>query len=483
MIRKVLLSAGLGASLAFSAPFLAFAADTKTAPAANSPETYRLLGLFGDVMERVRNDYVEPVTDDQLIEAALNGMLTSLDPHSNYMNAKNFKDMQVQIKGEFGGLGIEVTLDNGFVKVISPIDDTPAARAGIRPGDYITNIDGEPVQGLSLNDAVEKMRGPVNTDIKITVRREGQAPFDVTLTRAVVKIQTVRSKLVDNVGYIRISQFVESTDQGLKKSIDQLKKDSGGKLQGVVLDLRNNPGGLLDQAVTVSASFLDHGKEVVSTRSRRPEDTQRYDARGKDLIDGLPMVVLINDGSASASEIVAGALQDHRRAILLGTKSFGKGSVQTIMPFPPYGAIRLTTARYYTPSGRSIQALGIEPDIKVQQSKVEAIDQPAFAVRSEAALKGALKNDTLKKKDGKDKDGKADKGKDGKADDKGTPQADANPADAGKDKGDDKDGKTAENALDAFTHFGDPTNDYQLLRAIDLLHGLSLYKGAAAKTN
>jgi len=481
MIRKVLLSAGLGASLALSAPFLAHAADSKNASNPNtSPETYRLLGLFGDVLERVRNDYVEPVTDDQLIEAALNGMLTSLDPHSNYMNAKNFKDMQVQIKGEFGGLGIEVTMDNGFVKVISPIDDTPAARAGIRPNDYITHIDGEPVQGLSLNDAVEKMRGPINTDVKLSVRREGQAPFDVNLTRAVVKIQTVRSKLVDNVGYIRISQFVESTDQGLKKSLDQLKKDSNGKLQGIVLDLRNNPGGLLDQAVSVSSTFLDHGKEVVSTRSRRPEDTQRYDARGKDQIDGLPIVVLINDGSASASEIVAGALQDHRRAILLGTKSFGKGSVQTIMPFPPYGAIRLTTARYYTPSGRSIQALGIEPDIKVQQSKVEAIDQPATQLRSEAALKGALKNDTLKKKDGKaDKTDKSDKDSKGGGDQAVPPQADA-----GKDKGGDDKTQPADNPLDAFTHFADPTVDYQLARAIDLMHGLSLYKGAAAaKTN
>ena len=484
MIRKYLISAGLGASLALSAP-LALAADKS---ANNNPETYRLLGLFGDVLERVRNDYVEPVTDDQLIEAALNGMLTSLDPHSNYMNAKNFKDMQVQIKGEFGGLGLEVTQDNGYIKVISPIDETPAARAGIRPGDYITHLDGEPVQGLSLNEAVEKMRGPPNTDIKVTFRREGQAPFDVTLTRAVVKIQTVRSKLVDNVGYIRISQFVESTDTGLKKSIEQLKKESGGKLQGIVLDLRNNPGGLLDQAVAVSSTFMDRG-EVVSTRSRRPEDTQRYDARGKDMIEGLPMVVLINDGSASASEIVAGALQDHRRAILLGTKSFGKGSVQTIMPFPPYGAIRLTTARYYTPSGRSIQALGIEPDITVQQSKVEAIDRPAFTVRSEAALKGALKNDTLKKKDAKDKDGKDAKDKDGKPANDNAPQANADKSDAGKD-GKDKDGKgentqqEAAAAFDAFTKFGDPAVDYQLSRAVDLLHGLSLYKGAqASKAN
>jgi len=471
MIRKVLLST----ALALSIPFVAFAAD-KNANNTN-PETYRLLGLFGDVLERVRNDYVEPVTDEQLIDAALNGMVSSLDPHSNYMNAKNFKDMQVQIKGEFGGLGIEVTMDNGLVKVISPIDDTPAARAGIRPNDYITHLDGEPVQGMSLNDAVEKMRGPVNTDIKVTIGRMGQAPFDVTLTRAIVKIQTVRAKLVDNVGYIRISQFVESTDQGLKKAIEQVRKDSNGHLQGIVLDLRNNPGGLLDQAVAVSSDFLDHG-EVVSTRARRPEETQRYDAHGHDLIDGLPMVVMINDGSASASEIVAGALQDHRRAILLGTKSFGKGSVQTIMPFPPYGALRLTTARYYTPSGRSIQALGIEPDIKVQQSKVEAIDQPANQVRSEASLKGALKNDTIKDKkakDGKDKD----KDKDAKpADDKGTPMADA-----GKDGKPAEGEKPAENPLDAFTHFGDPSLDYQLSRAIDLMHGLSLYKSTAAKTN
>jgi carboxyl-terminal processing protease len=474
MIRKVLLST----SLALSIPFVAFAADK---PSSNTnPETYRLLGLFGDVLERVRNDYVEPVTDEQLIEAALNGMVTSLDPHSNYMNAKNFKDMQVQIKGEFGGLGIEVTMDNGLVKVISPIDDTPAARAGIRPGDYITHLDGEPVQGLSLNDAVEKMRGPVNTDIKVTIGRPGQAPFDVTLTRAVVKIQTVRAKLIDNVAYIRLSQFVESSDAGMKKAIEQMKKEANGHLQGVVLDLRNNPGGLLDQAVAVSADFLDHG-EVVSTRARRPEDTQRYDAHGKDLIDGLPMVVLINDGSASASEIVAGALQDHRRAILLGTKSFGKGSVQTIMPFPPYGALRLTTARYYTPSGRSIQALGIEPDIKVQQSKVEAIDQPVTQIRSEASLKGALKNDTLKDKDGKDKKGKdKDKAKDAKPDED---KSAAPQADAGKEGKPADEKAAAEEALNAFTHFGDPSVDYQLSRAIDLMHGLSLYKSTASKAN
>ncbi len=477
MIRKFLISAGLSAALAL--PHVnALAADKS----ANSTETYRLLSLFGDVFERVRNDYVEPVSDEQLIESALNGMLTSLDPHSNYMNPKNYKDMQVQIQGEFGGLGIEVTLENGWVKVVSPIDDTPAARAGIRPGDYITNLNGEPVQGMTLNDAVEHMRGPVNTDIKVTIRRDGQAPFDVTLTRAVVKIQTVRSKLVDNVGYIRISQFVASTDTGLRKAIDQLKKDSQGRLQGIVLDLRNNPGGLLDQAVAVSSDFLDKG-EVVSTRSRRAEETQRYDAHGKDLTDGLPMVVLINDGSASASEIVAGALQDHRRAILLGTKSFGKGSVQTIIPFGEKGgAIRLTTARYYTPSGRSIQALGIEPDIKVAQSKVEALEIPPGQIRSEAALKGALRNDTLGKDKTKDSKSKEPAKPEAKPEE-GKPQAEAKPeakAD-GKPGADDKPAEkaVAEAPVDPLAHFGDPSVDYQLARAVDLLHGLSLYKGVA----
>jgi len=463
MIRKVLISAGVSAALAL--PLVHASAADKNA---NSTETYRLLSLFGDVFERVRNDYVEPVSDEQLIESALNGMLTNLDPHSNYMNPKNYKDMQVQIQGEFGGLGIEVTMDQGFVRVISPIDDTPAARAGIRPNDYITHLNGESVQGMTLNDAVEHMRGPINTDIKVTIRREGEKPFEVTLTRATVKIQTVRPKLVqNNVGYIRISQFVASTDQDLRKAIDQVKKEAGGKLQGVVLDLRNNPGGLLDQAVAVSSDFLEKG-EVVSTRSRRAEDTQRYDAHGKDQIDGLPMVVLINDGSASASEIVAGALQDHHRAILLGTKSFGKGSVQTIIPFPNNGgAIRLTTARYYTPSGRSIQALGIEPDIKVAQSKVEALDVPPQAVRSEASLKGALKNDTIKDKP------KAKDGKDAKQDESKAAPADSKSVANAEDKA------APEAPFDPYAHFGDPSVDYQLARAVDLLHGLSLYKGVA----
>ncbi|PKU25367.1 S41 family peptidase [Telmatospirillum siberiense] len=465
MIRKVMITAGACAWLALlSSP--ATAATDK----ANNADTYRLLSLFGDVFERVRNEYVEPVSDEELIEAALNGMLTSLDPHSGYLNPKSFRDMQVQTKGEFGGLGIEVTMENGWVKVISPIDDTPAAKAGLQPNDFITHLNGEPVQGLSLNDAVDRMRGPVNTDLKVTVRRDGQAPFEVTLTRAVIKIQTVKYKLQDNVGYIRVSQFVESTDTNLRKAIDQLKKDGGANLQGFVLDLRNNPGGLLDQAVAVAGDFLDKG-EIVSTRSRHPEDTQRFNAHGKDLTDGMPLVVLINDGSASASEIVAGALQDHRRAILLGTKSFGKGSVQTIMPLKDHGAMRLTTARYYTPSGRSIQAVGIEPDIKVLPSKVEALNQPNDHFgRSEASLPHALKNDTLPKTQAKpESDAKTE---DGKAPAPAAPQP--QPA---------ADGKTppagAPSALMEALRMGDPATDYQLARAIDLLRGLSLYKGAA----
>ncbi|HLN25241.1 MAG TPA: S41 family peptidase [Patescibacteria group bacterium] len=465
MIRKVMITAGACAWLALlSNP--AAADDSKNTAAAANTDTYRMLALFGDVFERVRSEYVEPVSDEELIEAALNGMLTSLDPHSGYLNAKSFRDMQVQTKGEFGGLGIEVTMENGWVKVISPIDDTPAAKAGLQPNDFITHLDGEAVQGLSLNDAVDRMRGLVNTDIRLTIRREGQAPFDVTLSRAVIKIQTVKSKLEDNVGYIRISQFVESTDTNLRKAIESLKKESNGNLQGYVLDLRNNPGGLLDQAVAVSGDFLDKG-EIVSTRSRHPEDTQRFNAHGKDLTDGLPMVVLINDGSASASEIVAGALQDHRRAILLGTKSFGKGSVQTIIPLPGHGAMRLTTARYYTPSGRSIQAVGIEPDIKVSPAKVETVGQAsAEHTRSEASLRGALRNDTLPK------DAQP-------AKPEATPAAPAAPAPA-------PDGKTAPavpgaaatpaaNPADSVK-MGEPASDYQLARAIDLLHGLSLYK-------
>src|SRR5579872_4929916 len=337
----------------------------------NSAETYKQLNLFGDVFELVRSDYVDSASDETLVEGAINGMLTSLDPHSNYLNAKNFNDMKVQTRGEFGGLGIEVSMENGLVKVVSPIDDTPAAHAGLKPGDLIIKIDGTPVQGLTLPEAVEKMRGLINTDITLTIRREGREPFDVKLTRANIKIQSVRSHLVHgNIGYIRITSFTEQTDVGLDKAMKKLKQDANNKLIGVVLDLRNNPGGLLDQAVAVSDAFLDKG-EIVSTRGRRSDDAQRYNARPGDIAQGLPVAVLINGGSASASEIVAGALQDHHRAILLGTRSFGKGSVQTIIPLAGHGAMRLTTARYYTPSGRSIQAKGIEPDIVVEAAKIE----------------------------------------------------------------------------------------------------------------
>ena len=355
----------------------------------NRSETYRQLKLFGDVFERVRADYVEEVTDQEMIEAAIQGMLSALDPHSSYLNANSFRDMRVQTKGEFGGLGIEVTMENGLVKVVSPIDDTPAFRAGIEAGDLITHLDSEPVMGLTLNDAVEKMRGPIKSDIKLTIRRPGREPFDVTITRAVIKITSVRSRTEGNIAYLRITTFNEQTSPGLEAAIKERKEDIGEDLIGYVLDLRNNPGGLLDQAIEVSDAFLDQG-EIVSTRGRDPDDAQRYNARPGDLAEGLPVVVLINGGSASASEIVAGALQDHRRAIVLGTTSFGKGSVQTIIPLSGSGAMRLTTARYYTPSGRSIQGTGIDPDIVVEQVRIEKVE--TGPQRREADLRGALDN-------------------------------------------------------------------------------------------
>jgi carboxyl-terminal processing protease len=413
---------------------------------AASNETYQQLNLFGDVFERVRADYVEEVTDSQLIEAAINGMLSSLDPHSSYLNPESFEEMTVQTKGEFGGLGIEVTLENGLVKVVSPIDDTPAFRAGIQPGDLVTHLDGEPVMGLTLSEAVDRMRGPVNTDIILTIVREGEeAAFDVTLTRAIIQIQSVRSRVENNVGYIRVTQFSERTDSAIKDAIDGFKRDLGSKLEGIVLDLRNNPGGLLDQAVAVSDEFLDKG-EIVSTRGRRPDSVQRFNARPGDLAGGLPIVVIVNGGSASASEIVAGALQDHRRAIILGTRSFGKGSVQTIVPLGSNGAIRLTTARYYTPSGRSIQALGIEPDIEVEQARLEVID--GGTERHEADLRNVLTNG-----EGTEDTGETD-GTDGGDGTSGTEQP---PADGQ---------ETADVAPE----------DYQLSRALDLLHGIALYR-------
>lgn len=395
----------------------------------NDEETYRLLALFGDVFERVRAEYVEPPSEEEMIEAAITGMLTSLDPHSSFLNAKNFKEMQVNTRGEFGGLGIQVTMEGGYIKVISPIDDTPAYRAGIEAGDIVTHLDGESVQGLSLTQAVDKMRGKVGSDIRMTVVREGREPFDVSITRAVIKITSVRSRTEENIGYLRITSFNEQTDVGLKRAVEKITEELGDEIQGYVLDLRNNPGGLLDQAVAVSDAFLERG-EIVSTRSRNAEDTQRFNARSGDLINGLPLVVLINGGSASASEIVAGALQDHRRAVVLGTKSFGKGSVQTIMPLSGNGAMRLTTARYYTPSGRSIQAKGVDPDIEVKQSRIEEISSTRPR-RSEADLRGAL--DT--------------------SEDQDQPNSDAS--------------ETAEAEEEK-------PQDYQLLRALDLIRGLAI---------
>lgn len=410
----------------------AWDATAKAQPATN---TYDLLNLFGDVFERVRKDYVEEVADDKLIEAAINGMLTSLDPHSSYLNEKSFQEMQVQTKGEFGGLGIEVTMENGLVKVVSPIDDTPAFRAGVQAGDYISQIDGEPVMGLTLSEAVDKMRGKVGTKIVISIIREGfSEPKDTEITRDLIKIQSVRDRTEDDVAYIRVVSFSESTYDSMKDSMDKQKKAIGAKLKGYVLDLRNNPGGLLDQAIAVSDAFLDRG-EIVSTRERDPLNTKRYTARKGDLADGLPVVVLINQGSASASEIVAGALKDHKRAIVLGTKSFGKGSVQTVIPLKDHGAMRLTTARYYTPSGVSIQATGIEPDIIVEQAKLEPIDNKDL--RSEASLRGHLNNDQQKN-----------------ASTSGTLKLPSK--EAGKEE--------------------DAAKDYQLSRALDLIRALSIYK-------
>ena len=366
---------------------VAFVAVPNEAGAVSS-ETYRQLNMFGDVFERVRAEYVEEVDDAELIEAAIQGMLNSLDPHSTFLNPKAYGEMQVHTRGEFGGLGIEVTMENGLVKVVSPIDDTPAYRAGMQPGDFIVGIDGEPVFGLTLAEAVERMRGPVNSEIVITVQRGGvEKPFDVAITRDVIRIRSVKYRAEGKVAFIRVTSFNEQTDSGVEKAMGELRQEIGDSLQGVVIDLRNNPGGLLDQAVSVSDAFLEKG-EIVSTRGRGSRGGQRFNARAGDIAEGLPVVVLINGGSASASEIVAGALQDHRRAIILGTRSFGKGSVQTVIPLPGEGAMRLTTARYYTPSGRSIQATGIEPDILVDAGTIKITSDSAR--RREKDLRGRL---------------------------------------------------------------------------------------------
>jgi len=375
---------------------------TRTYSATSNSEIYKQLDLFGDVLERVRSDYVEKPDDAMLIDAAINGMLAALDPHSAYLNPKSFKDMQVQTRGEFGGLGIEVTMENGVVKVVSPIDDTPAAKAGLQTNDLITQLDGEQIVGLTLEQAVEKMRGPVNTPITLTIIRKGhEDPFDVKIVRDVIRINAVKARQEGDVIYVKISTFNEQTHANLVKAVEGLKKTIGKNLKGYVIDLRGNPGGLLDQAIAVSDDFLDKGA-IVLTKGRGLEETQRANARPGDIADGKPIVVLINGGSASASEIVAGALQDHKRAKIIGTRSFGKGSVQTIIPLGSNGAIRLTTARYYTPSGRSIQAKGIEPDAVVEQELPPELQAKPSHTPSEATLRGHLKGES---KDGKESAG------------------------------------------------------------------------------
>ena len=382
----------MGAAAAIAAPqALSYVSPAAYAAAA---DTYRQLNLFGDVFDKIRNDYVEKPDEAKLIEAAINGMLASLDPHSSYMDAKAFKDMQVQTKGEFGGLGIEVTQEDGLIKVVTPIDDTPAAKAGVLSGDVITAIDETPTQGLTLDQAVEKMRGAINSPVRLKVVRGPKKEVkEFTIVRDLIRVQSVRSHVEDgDIGYIRITQFTEQTADGLKAAMEKLKSEiPADKFKGYILDLRNNPGGLLDQSIDVVNSFIDRG-EIVSTRGRTPDETQRFDARpGGDFSGGKPLAVLINGGSASASEIVAGALQDHKRATLIGTRSFGKGSVQTIMPLGQEGALRLTTARYYTPSGRSIQAKGIEPDYKILEDVPDDL-KGKDDMKGEASLRGHLTN-------------------------------------------------------------------------------------------
>jgi carboxyl-terminal processing protease len=368
---------------------------------ATSPNSslYRQLDLFGDVLERVRSDYVEKPEDTKLIKSAINGMLSSLDPHSAYLSADSFSDMQVQTRGEFGGLGIEVTMEDQVVKVVAPIDDTPAARAGVQANDLITHLDGDQIVGMSLEDAVKKMRGPVNTPIILTVVRKGaDEPIDIKIVRDVIRINPVKARVEDDVAYVKLTTFNEQTHGNLVTAVERLRKEIGDKLKGYVIDLRNNPGGLLDQAIAVSDDFLESGA-IVITKGRNSEETQRSQARKGDLTDGKKVVVLINGGSASASEIVAGALQDHKRATIIGTRSFGKGSVQTIIPLGANGAIRLTTARYYTPRNRSIQAKGIDPDIVIEQELPEELKKKKIKPRGEASLRGHLKNTDVEKEE------------------------------------------------------------------------------------
>lgn len=446
------------------APVVAQASPVRTAPTAgptgkaSQEDMIKQLQLFGEVFDRVREEYVDDVSNKQLAENAMNGMLTALDPHSGYLNRKDFDDMKVVTTGEFGGLGIEVTLDdNKLIKVISPIDDTPAAKAGLQPGDLITHIDSKLVTEMTLNEAVDKMRGKPGSEVTLTIRSGSIAgePKDVKIKRDIIKIVSVRSRVINDVGYIRITTFNENTTSGLEKAIRDINdkingKNGGGKLIGYVLDLRNNPGGLLDKSIDVAGMFLPDGAEVVSTRGRNEQDNSRFFASGGDKVGGKPVAVLINSGSASASEIVAGALQDYKRGIVLGTKSFGKGSVQTIIPVNEEAAIRITTARYYTPSGRSIQNLGIEPDIIVEPAKVEAVDLGKTVHESD--LRNTLKNDQIKEE-------------------KKLPQ------DAGKEPvpGTENTAPTQPLQKGGLGKDDDPTKDYQLMRAIDLLRGVSIY--------
>ena len=404
---------------------------------AKNSETYKQLTLFGDVFQRVRESYVEEVSEKDLVKSAINGMLANLDPHSSFLDDEDFQDMQVQTKGTFGGLGIEVTMEGGFVKVVSPIDDTPADKANIQPGDLIIGIDSEGVYGLTLDEAVEKLRGKIGDPVVITIRRGKKDPFEVEIIRDEIKISSVKNEIFDNIGYIRLTTFSQQTTPGLVKAVQGFKKELGDELQGIVLDLRNNPGGLLSEAISVSDSFLELG-EIVSTRGKSGKDSTHHYSRPGDITNGLPLVVLINSGSASASEIVAGALKDHKRAVVLGTRSFGKGSVQTVIPLPGHGAMRLTTARYYTPSGISIQAKGIAPDIEVKVAKIEPID---FGIVREEDIRGAL-----------------DKNEDGKADDVSKNEETS----LGKEI------DTSEISQDEI--------DFQLSRALDLIRGASVFK-------
>jgi carboxyl-terminal processing protease len=402
-MRKFMMAA-LGGTVAGVVATTQIAGPLIAQETAQESSVYEQLDLFGDIFERIRAQYVEEVPTDELVTAAINGMLTSLDPHSSYLSAKDFEDMQVQTRGEFGGLGIEVTQEEGFIKVIAPMDGTPAAKAGILAGDFITHVNGESLQGMMLDDAVEKMRGPIGSEIIITIAREGATePFDVSIIRDTIKLTAVKGRVVGDTVVLRVTTFNDQTTSGIREELAKGIEELGGidQLNGVVIDMRNNPGGLLNEAIDVSDAFLEKG-EIVSTRGREAGSGERYNAEAGDLINGKPIVVLINGGSASASEIVAGALQDHRRAIVVGTKSFGKGSVQTLIPLRGDGAMRLTTSRYYTPSGRSIQALGISPDIVVNQPPPKpvdetAADEPASAVqeRSEANLRGAIDNDSM----------------------------------------------------------------------------------------